>query len=160
MANQHLHTAAANKNDEFYTDYQDISSELSHYKEYFKDKIVYCNCDDYEWSNFYRFFYQNFEILGLKKLVATCCALESVTFKFSEKQLRLFFEDEKKGKAAEVTLVNGIKQVRLWDFKDTGDFRTLESQKILQDSDIVVTNPPFSLKVPFLELDRTHQLLK
>jgi hypothetical protein len=69
--NINLQEARKNKNDEFYTQYSDIEKELVHYKEHFKDKVVYCNCDDPEISNFYKYFSDNFESLGLKKLICT-----------------------------------------------------------------------------------------
>ena len=70
-SNGNLHKAKQAKNDEFYTQLTDIEKELMHYKEHFKDKIVYCNCDDPEWSNFWKYFHLNFAHLGLKKLIAT-----------------------------------------------------------------------------------------
>jgi len=69
--NANLHKAKAEKNDEFYTQLSDVSKELMHYKEHFKDKIVLCNCDDPTWSAFWRYFHLNFEHLGLKKLIST-----------------------------------------------------------------------------------------
>ena len=72
MANENLHSARANKKDEFYTQLVDIENELKHYRQHFRDKVVYCNCDDPTVSNFYRYFQLNFEFLGLKKLITTC----------------------------------------------------------------------------------------
>ena len=69
--NKNMHAAKKNKNDEFYTQLTDIEKEVKHYREHFKDKIVYMNCDDPEWSNFFRFFASQFEFLGLKKLIST-----------------------------------------------------------------------------------------
>lgn len=71
MANENLHKAKEAKNDEFYTQLNDVSEELRHYKEHFKDKIIFCNCDDPTWSAFWRYFHLNFEHLGLKKLIST-----------------------------------------------------------------------------------------
>lgn len=68
---ENLSNAKKNKNDEFYTQYEDIDREVVNYKEHFKDKIVYCNCDDPEWSNFYKYFERDFPILKLKKLITT-----------------------------------------------------------------------------------------
>jgi hypothetical protein len=68
--NKNLHSAKRDKNDEFYTQLTDIERELEHYKKHFKDKIVFCNCDDYRKSNFFKYFYENFHALGLKKLIA------------------------------------------------------------------------------------------
>lgn len=70
--NKNLHSAKKGKNDEFYTQLEDIERELKHYKEHFKDKVVYCNCDDPRVSNFFHYFSYNFEKLGLKKLITTC----------------------------------------------------------------------------------------
>ena len=69
--NSNLHRAKKAKNDEFYTMLSDIENELAHYREHFKGKVVYCNCDDPRWSNFVKYFSMNFEFLGLKKLIAT-----------------------------------------------------------------------------------------
>ena len=71
MGNSNLHNAKIKKNDEFYTMLSDIENELKHYKEHFKDKVVFCNCDDPEWSNFFKYFDMNFNHLGLKKLITT-----------------------------------------------------------------------------------------
>lgn len=68
MTNRHLHAAKMAKNDEFYTQISDIEEELRHYTKQFKDKVVYCNCDDPTWSNFWRYFYRSFGYLGLKRL--------------------------------------------------------------------------------------------
>ena len=73
-ANANLHKAKDAKNDEFYTQLTDVSKELMHYKQHFKDKIVLCNCDDPTWSAFWKYFHLNFSTLGLKKLIATCYA--------------------------------------------------------------------------------------
>lgn len=70
--NANLHKAKSGKNDEFYTQFNDIQNELKHYKEHFKNKIVLCNCDDPKQSNFFRYFANNFYHLGLKKLITTC----------------------------------------------------------------------------------------
>ncbi|TAE04585.1 MAG: restriction endonuclease subunit M, partial [Bacteroidetes bacterium] len=71
-ANKNLHKARTGKNDEFYTQLSDISNEMNHYKDYFKDKVVYCNCDDPRISKFFHYFAYKFEDLGLKKLISTC----------------------------------------------------------------------------------------
>jgi len=76
--NENLHKASKAKNDEFYTQLSDIENELKHYKEYFKDKVVFCNCDDPYESNFFKYFAMNFNILGIKKLIATCYATSPV----------------------------------------------------------------------------------
>lgn len=121
---QALLEAKKSKNDEFYTLMEDIEKELKHYKEQFKDKIVFCNCDDFEESNFVKYFINNFENLGLKKLYA-------MWFSLSWKHAQLFEKTK-----------NWINKIELqWDW----DFRSAESVEVLKASDIVVTNPPFSL---------------
>ena len=121
---QALLEAKKSKNDEFYTLMEDIEKELKHYKEQFKDKVVFCNCDDFEASNFVKYFIDNFENLGLKKLYA-------MWYSISWKQAQLFEKDKDNNK---LTMLN-----------ENWDFRSEESIKILKQSDIVVTNPPFSL---------------
>jgi hypothetical protein len=122
--NENLHKAKKAKNDEFYTRIEDIENELVNYKDFFKDKVVYCNCDHPTESNFPRYFLLNFEKLGLKKLVSTC-----------------FINDGKgwigtKEKDGEYT----IEQL-----EGNGDFRSEECIEFLKQADVVVTNPPFSL---------------
>jgi len=126
-----LQKAKKNKSDEFYTQLLDIESELKHYKNHFKDKIVFCNCDNPIVSNFFNYFASNFKELGLKKLIASC---------YREKKNGFFFE------------YNGIEGEKIKPglddityFKGDGDFRSAESIELLKQSDIVVTNPPFSL---------------
>lgn len=80
-ANANLHKARDAKNDEFYTRLIDVEKELSHYKEHFKDKVVYCNCDDPTWSAFWKYFHLNFKALGLKKLISTHYAKSAPTYK-------------------------------------------------------------------------------
>ena len=124
MANTSLNTAQKAKNDELYTLYPDIEQQITQYNsEIFRDKIVYCNCDDYRKSNFFKFFFDNFEQLGLKKLIATA---------FCEKSC---------GAVAEVSQ-DSKHYGRL---KGDGDFRSDECIGYLKQADIVVTNPPFSL---------------
>ena len=81
MENTNLHKAKAAKNDEFYTQLTDVAKELMHYKKHFKDKIVFCNCDDPTWSAFWKYFHLNFAELGLKKLISTHYDREEVTYK-------------------------------------------------------------------------------
>lgn len=119
-----LIAAKKNKKDEFYTLMEDIEKELKYYKEQFKDKVVFCNCDDFEASNFVKYFIDNFENLELKKLYA-------MWYSISWKQAQLFEKDKDNNK---LTMLN-----------ENWDFRSEESIKILKQSDIVVTNPPFSL---------------
>lgn len=124
--NKKLNQAKSAKKDEFYTQYRDIEEELQYYIHNFEDKIVYCNCDDPEWSNFWKYFYNNFHKLKLKKLISTHWT-ESVASKPSYKL-------EYDGEAETKTYLQG-----------DGDFQSPECMKILEECDIVVTNPPFSL---------------
>lgn len=121
--NNNLHKANINKNDEFYTSLTDIEKELRHYKEHFKNKIVFLNCDDPEESNFWKYFALNFKYLGLKKLIAT------------------HFQEKKPSYKLEKNNGDTIKT----KLKQNGDFRSPECIDILKEADIVVTNPPFSL---------------
>lgn len=120
---KNLHNAKKQKKDEFYTLYEDIEKELQHYPEQLKDKIIYCNCDDYENSNFYKYFKDNFKKLQLKELIATGYDINT-----------------KQGKYAKY---NGFVEYTNNNFN--GDFRSEECIELLKQADIVVTNPPFSL---------------
>jgi len=124
-SNSNLHKARAVKNDEFYTQLSDIEKEVKNYKKYFKDKIVYCNCDDPEWSNFFKYFTNAFDFLGLKKVITTHYE------KDGGKSYKL--ELDKQGQIIKTDLIGD------------GDFRSEECIEILKESDIVITNPPFSL---------------
>ena len=130
--NMNLHKASKAKKDEFYTQLSDIEKELKHYKGYFKGKVVLCNCDDPQESNFWKYFSLNFEFLGLKKLIATHFDYNP-TYK-----LELIADINKDGK------VNGLDTIKT-PFKQNGDFRSPECVDILKEADVVVTNPPFSL---------------
>ena len=133
--NKNLHKAKNAKNDEFYTQLTDIEKELMHYKEHFKDKIVYCNCDDPEWSNFWKYFHLNFAHLGLKKLIATFYHIGTSVYK-----MEYTGGDD-----------NNISSGTKTPLKGNGDFRSDECIETLKESDIVVGNPPFSLARPFIE---------
>lgn len=153
--NKSLHRANKEKNDEFYTQLADIERELKHYKEHFKGKIVFCNCDDPYESNFFKYFAMNFNYLELKKLIATCYDSSPIV----GTQLSLF--PEKNPYKIEITEVldsNGDGAVDLSDVEyllknknntraklKNGDFRSDECIELLKECDIVVTNPPFSL---------------
>ncbi|RXY95504.1 modification methylase [Salmonella sp. 3DZ2-4SM] len=141
--NQNLRRASKLKNDEFYTQLEDIEKELRHYKEYFKDKVVYCNADDPRISNFFHYFSYNFEHLGLKKLITTCYKNQNMDL-FSmhnqEKAIALIYEGEKDN--GKVPTIDNIGVIEL---EGDGDFRSPESIEFLKEADIVVTNPPFSL---------------
>ena len=164
--NNNLQISKAGKTDEFYTQLSTIEEELRHYRKYFKDKTVFCNCDDPFESNFFKYFALNFNVLGLKKLITTCYATSPIIYT----QLSLFEENEisfpavegKKPYKIEISEVkdeNGDSTVDLSDVEyllknknnvltllnGDGDFRSDECIALLKESDIVVTNPPFSL---------------
>ncbi len=173
MANKNLTKAKAAKNDEFYTQYQDIQIEVEAYFEYdpdtFRGKTVYCNCDDPYESNFFRYFVLNFEKLGLKRLITTSYKPSPI----ANTQLSLFGDDESlptpKGRPKETAnrfIINEVgdfnkdgefnlddiadqlkanKNNEWAPLKGDGDFRSEECIELLKQSDIVVTNPPFSL---------------
>lgn len=171
--NSNLNNSAKNKQDEFYTQLSLIESELKHYKEHFKGKVVFCNCDDPFESNFFKYFAMNFNSLGLKKLIATCYATSPIVYT----QLNLFGEEVIVGQEpakrkpykieiTEVTDENGDGRVDLADveyllrnhknaltlLQGDGDFRSPECVELLIQSDIVVTNPPFSLFREYMEI--------
>ena len=167
MAHSNLKDAKSTKNDEFYTQYEDIQREINAYLEYnpdvFKGKTVLLPCDDPEWSNFTKFFAQNFENFGLKKLISTSYATESKKIKFQ--QLSFFEEnspqfDETKtnthGKIFTLTRdSNKSGNIDIddleWHYLDgDGDFRSEEVIQLRNEADIIVTNPPFSLFREFL----------
>jgi len=136
-----MQQAKKSKSDEFYTQLSDIESELQHYKNHFKDKVVYCNCDDARISNFFKYFAINFKVLGLKKFIASCYQEQkSDLFNTEETEKGFFFEYT--GKENETPSPNSNNIIH---FKGDGDFRSPESIELLNQSDIVVTNPPFSL---------------
>ena len=138
--NKLLQKAKKLKSDEFYTQLSDIASELQHYKEHFKDKVVYCNCDDPRNSNFFNYFVQNFKELGLKKLI-TACYKEQTNDLFNPKENENGFFYEYVGTKGEKEKLDEKDFVY---FKGNGDFRSPESIELLKQADIVVTNPPFS----------------
>ena len=131
--NRSLTKANKQKNDEFYTSLTDIEKELGHYKEYFKDKVVFLNCDDPEESNFWRYFSLNFEYLKLKRLISTHFGNGRPAYK-----LEIVRNINKDGK------INKFDTIKT-SLKQNGDFRSPECIEILKEADIVVTNPPFSL---------------
>lgn len=133
ISNNGLNVARSSKKDEFYTLLPDIEKELKHYTEHFKNKIVFCNCDDPEESNFWHYFEVNFEKLGLKKLISTHYHESLSTFK-----QELFIDK------------NGKKKFMKTNLEQNGDFRSPESVAILKEADICVTNPPFSLFREFI----------
>ncbi len=168
-SNNNLHKASQAKKDEFYTQLVDIEKELKHYKEQFRGKVVYCNCDDPFESNFFKYFAANFNALGLKKLIATSYKPSPI----ANTQLGLFGKDkvlsDPKGRPKVtankfiINEVSGMDEDGAFDLCDIalqlkanknnewaplegeGDFRSKESVELLKQADIVVTNPPFSL---------------
>ena len=180
--NSNLHDSSRNKQDEFYTNLQLVEDELKHYRAHFKGKRVLCNCDDPYESNFFKYFAMSFNSLGLKSLTATCYATSPVVYT----QLDLFGEGmtvsrkERKGTQRgkqpykivinEVTDVNGDGRIDLADvewliknkknvltkLKGDGDFRSPECVALLDEADVVVTNPPFSLFREYMALLMEH----
>jgi hypothetical protein len=141
--NNNLKKAKAGKNDEFYTELTDIEKELRHYKHHFKDKVVFCNCDDPRISNFFHYFSYNFEALGLEKLITTCYKNQDrdlFSTHQSERAIWLEYTGDKNGDRIPNPEEIGINQLQ-----GDGDFRSAESIELLKQADIVVTNPPFSL---------------
>lgn len=168
MPNKNLQAAKAAKNDEFYTQYPDIQKEVNAYLEYnpdvFRDKIVLLPCDDPEWSNFTKFFAQNFENFGLRKLISTSYAIESKKVK-TDWQPTLFETenpnydvDKSKIRGKIFTLTHDTNQNGKIDINDLewqyldgdGDFRSDEVRALRDEADIIVTNPPFSMFREFL----------
>lgn len=141
--NNNLHKAKDSKNDEFYTELTDIEKELRHYKNHFKNKTVFCNCDDPRISNFFHYFSYNFEALGLKKLITTCYKNQDRDL-FSkhdtESAIYLEYTGDKNGDK-----IPNPEEIGIVKLKGDGDFRSAESIELLKQADIVVTNPPFSL---------------
>lgn len=131
--NENLHKAKTAKNDEFYTQLTDIEKEMVHYKDHFKGKTVYCNCDDARESNFFKYFSKNFEHLGLKKLITT-------GYKADGHGVALIYEGDKNGNRNPDT-----EEITIRPLQGNGDFRSEECVEFLKEADIVVTNPPFSL---------------
>lgn len=168
MANTKLSDAKIAKKDEFYTQYQDIEKEVNAYLEYnpdvFKNKTVLLPCDDPEWSNFTRYFAQNFERLGLKKLISTSYAIESKKFKTD--WVPTLFETENPIYNVERSRVCGkifildhdanangridIDDLQWHYLEGDGDFRSAEVTALRDEADVIVTNPPFSLFHEFL----------
>ena len=169
MANNYnLGAAKKAKNDEFYTQYEDIEREMNAYLEYnedvFRGKTVLLPCDDPEWSNFTKYFAQNFERFGLKKLISTSYAIESKNIDLN--WVPTLFETENPNYDIDKSKTRGklfildidtnnngridIEDLK-WDYLEgDGDFRSEEVRRLRDESDIIVTNPPFSLFIPFL----------
>ncbi len=165
MPTKKLTQSKNTKNDEFYTQFSEIQREINAYVEYnpnvFKDKTILLPCDDPEWSNFTKFFAQNFERFGLKKLISTSYSIENKTKKYNiPYQLTLFesespkFNEEKSKKNGKIFILDRDKNKSgkididdlEWDYlKGDGDFKSDEVKKLRDESDIIITNPPFSL---------------
>ena len=125
---KNLHNARINKNDEFYTQYEDIEKELQYYD--IKGLRVYCPCDDYRWSNFVKYFKDNFDKLGITKLIATNYDIGDGAYKY---------------------IYDGKNEI-IEELKGNGDFNSEECTKIKdEECDIVITNPPFSLFRKFIK---------
>lgn len=127
--NKNLHKAKTQKNDEFYTQISDIEKELKYYTQYFKSVVVFCNCDDPAYSNFWKYFHLNFEHLGLKKLITT-------HYDASEPTYKMEYEG---GNDADISVG------QITSLKTNGDFSSPECIELLEQSNVVVTNPPFSI---------------
>ena len=151
MANNNvgLGKAKVNKKDEFNTQLNDIANEMRHYAPYFKGKTVLCNCDDPRVSNFFQYFALKFHTLGLKKLITTCYKNQDAdmfTEHKSERAIYLIYEGDKNG--------NGSidpEEIGIHYLKGDGDFRSKECLALLEEADIIVTNPPFSLFRQFVK---------
>ncbi|MCL1992138.1 MAG: adenine-specific methyltransferase EcoRI family protein [Spirochaetes bacterium] len=176
MGNKSLQSAIKAKNDEFYTQISDIEKECSNYKEHFRGKSIFCNCDDPYESNFFKHFAMSFKSWGLEKIVATCYAGSPI----ANKELSLFDDESEEGKTTktphkivitdipdmnmdgavdltDVKLLLGSDKNHLTRLNQDGDFRSQECVEILKEADIVVTNPPFSLFREFVAQLDEHQ---
>ena len=167
MANTNLANAKTAKNDEFYTQYQDIQKEINAYLEYdpnvFRGKTVLLPCDDPEWSNFTKFFAQNFEAFGMKKLISTSYAVESKKIKDWQPTLfetdSPYYDADKSRTNGKIFIldedINGDGRFNIndlqWSYLEgDGDFRSDEVKALRDEADIIVTNPPFSLFREFI----------
>lgn len=159
---ENLHKAKKAKNDEFYTLLKDIETEINNYIEYdkdvFRDKVVLCPCDDHNWSNFTKYFVANFDALGLKKLISTSYAKSSGSEKVDDFEMNSENYDENKTKEHGKLFVlerDEHGQKGKLEFKGylegDGDFRSEEVKQLRDMSDAIVTNPPFSLFIEFME---------
>ncbi|CAN5774659.1 adenine-specific methyltransferase EcoRI family protein [soil metagenome] len=141
--NRNLHTAKGTKQDEFYTQLSDIEKELKHYTAHFENKVVLCNCDDPKVSNFLHYFTHNFAKLKLKRLITTCYKNSDADLFSNHAGARgthLEYNGAKSG-----SRVPNLAEIGIRELKGDGDFRSKECLSLLEEADIVVTNPPFSL---------------
>ncbi len=143
MANERFDNAKRNKNDEFYTRLEDIERELVHYKNFFKGKTIFCNCDDPRISNFFKYFALNFNEFGLKKIISTCYKNQDVDL-FTQNDCEKAVYIEYTGNPNDPTSTD-FSTIEVKELKGDGDFRSQECIELLKQADIVVTNPPFSL---------------
>ena len=137
--NKNLHQAKEAENDEFYTEISTIEKEMKNYKDYFKGKVVYCNCDDAKESNFFKYFSMNFEHLGLKKLITT-------GYKKGGKGVLLVYEGDKNGNRKV-----DDSEIITTELQGNGDFKSQECIEFLKEADVVVTNPPFSIWISYVK---------
>lgn len=178
MAHKTLKKAITDKNDEFYTQLSDIEKELKHYKNQFKNKIVYCNADDPFESDFFKYFASNFNLLGLKKLIATSYAgspivgkqlsfldIEGVKNEKRKEPMKIEINEVKDfNKDGAIDLADVEHLLRhnknsVTALKGSGDFRSHECVEILKEADIIVTNPPFSLFREYVSQLEEHNKL-
>lgn len=163
MAKVSLDNAKRNKNDEFYTQYRDIEKEIGPYLDYnpnlFRDKVILLPCDDPEFSNFTKYFIDNFRNFGIKKLISTSyakCALEyrkhfQLSF-FEDNEKYNFAKDDLRGRILEITPDNiDINNIKWRYLTGNGDFRSDEIKKLRDEADMIITNPPFSLFREFID---------
>ena len=152
--NKKLRNAQAEKNGEYYTEYNTISDEIGHYRDQFRGQTVYCNCDDPSWSNFWRYFHSNFASLGLKKLISTHYQ------KDAEPSYAMVYEggDDFNMDVGRIVEIHG--NTAIVDGKEVsytaGDFRSDACLKYLDESTVVVTNPPFFLFQEYLDCLMRH----
>ena len=142
-SNNQLQTAKKAREDEFYTQLCDIENELRHYRAHFNGKTVLCNCDDPRVSNFFKYFALNFEILGLKRLIATCYKNNEpdlFSMNTCEQAIYIIYDGDKNGNK-----VPDPSEMDVLPLQGDGDFRSSECIELLKQADIVCTNPPFSL---------------
>ncbi|GHT26988.1 hypothetical protein FACS18942_05470 [Planctomycetales bacterium] len=148
--NTNLQSAKKEKNDEFYTQLADIERECNHYWEHFKGKTILCNCDDPRVSNFFRYFFGSFHFLGLKKLIAVCYKnLNPDLFSQHKDEQAVYCIYDGNDRTDDVAVDNDyeafLKRNEWGILKGDGDFRSDECIELLKQTDIVCTNPPFSL---------------
>ena len=171
--NKNLQQSKKNKNDEFYTQLNDIENELKHYKDHFKNRVVYCNCDDPRVSHFFQYFSFNLEHLKLKKLITSCYKNKNPDlFSKNEIEKAVYLEykrEDKKNLVSYPEYMKSLDKIPLYkgdknnpnipkpedigivDLEGDGDFRSQECIELLKRADIVVTNPPFSLFREYVE---------